>query len=216
VKSSDSEDQAELTTFGTYKPIMSLNKKSFKEMQRFFVLKIIADNPEGITAYQLSTEYFINRSTVKLMLDDFEESGYVDINAEIVDGRANKFYTLTPEGFDYLLKLKYKWFERFNMMEELTLRNLTNAEKDLYIDKIKNYETKDEQLDYLRSMQSRHKQNMRIYEKKYNTFVRMDEVLSEIIEKLEKEAELDEEELEDFFNLVIDFNHDPKDEPPSS
>jgi len=200
-----SEDDDQLSSFGTYKPIMELNKESFKEMQRFFVLKIIADNPDGITAYQLSTDYHINRSTVKLMLDKFEDKGYVTTNAKIIDGRTNKFYTLTSEGFDYLLKLKYKWFERFNMMEELTLRNLTNSEKKFYIDKIDNYDSKDEQLEYLRSMQSRHENNMKIYEKKYRTFKEMNELIKRVIERLESEDYLDKEELEEFFDLVIDM-----------
>ncbi|MFW9994497.1 MAG: hypothetical protein ACFFD4_20805, partial [Candidatus Odinarchaeota archaeon] len=89
MKDTKSDDSYHLKSFGTYKPIMALNKDSFKEMQQFFVLKIIADNPQGITAYQLSNNYQINRSTVKLMLSEFEEKSYVRSKAEIIDGRAN-------------------------------------------------------------------------------------------------------------------------------
>ena len=91
----EKDDLSQLKSFGTYKPIMALNKDSFKEMQQFFVLKIITDNPEGITAYQLANNYQINRSTVKLMLSYFEEKAYITSNTEVIDGRANKLYFLT-------------------------------------------------------------------------------------------------------------------------
>ena len=199
-------------SFGTYKPIMALNKDSFKEMQQFFVLKIITDNPEGITAYQLANNYHINRSTVKLMLSDFEKNAFIISNTEVIDGRANKIYLLTDLGFDYLLQLKYTWFERFRMMEELTLRNLTRSEKKHYIKKIENYKTKEEQLEYLKAMQSRHKNNMRIYEIKYQTFVKMDEEISYIIKKIENEDYLDKKELERFFDLAIEIELEKENE----
>lgn len=202
----EKDDLSQLKSFGTYKPIMALNKDSFKEMQQFFVLKIITDNPEGITAYQLANNYQINRSTVKLMLSYFEEKAYITSNTEVIDGRANKLYFLTDSGFDYLLQLKYIWFERFRMMEELTLRNLTSNEKKHYIKKIENYKTKEERLEYLKAMHSRHKNNMRIYEIQYRTFVKMDEEISYIINKIEKEDYLDKKELERFFDLAIDID----------
>lgn len=205
MKDNEQDDLSQLKSFGTYKPIMALNKDSFKEMQQFFVLKIITDNPDGITAYQLANNYQINRSTVKLMLSDFEKQAYISSNTEVIDGRANKLYFLTDLGFDYLLKLKYDWFERFRMMEELTLRNLTSSEKKHYIAKIENYKTKEERLEYLQAMQLRHKINIEIYKRKYQTFVRMDEIITYIIKNVEKEDYLDKKELETFFDLAIDM-----------
>ena len=208
MKDSKKNEISEFNSFGTYKPIMALNKDSFKEMQQFFVLKIITDNPKGITAYQLANNYQINRSTVKLMLEDFEKNAYISSKTEIIDGRANKIYVLTDIGFDYLLQLKYTWFERFRMMEELTLRNLTSSEKQHYIKKIENYKTKEERLEYLKAMQSRHQTNMKIYELKYQTFVKMNEHINYIIKKVEKEDYLDKKELESFFDLAIDMDLD--------
>ncbi len=195
---------------------MSLGKDSFKEMQQFFVLKIITDHPEGITAYQLAQNYQINRSTVKNMLSEFEEKNkgkkkdkqYITSRTEVIDGRANKLYFLTEEGFDYLLKLKYIWFERFRMMEELTLRNLTSSEKNHYIKKIENFNTKEERLEFLKGMQSRHENNMKIYERTFQTFVKMNDEISYIIKKIENEDYLDKKELEKFFDLAIDMDFD--------
>ena len=208
MKDNQKNELSNIKAFGTYKPIMALNKDSFKEMQQFFVLKIITDNPEGITAYQLANNYQINRSTVKLMLSDFEKNAYISSKTEVIDGRANKIYVLTESGFDYLLQLKYTWFERFRMMEELTLRNLTSNEKQHYIKKIESYKTKEEKLEYLKAMQSRHQNNMRIIEIKYKTFIKMNEEISYIINKIEEEDYLDKKELETFFDLAIDMDLD--------
>ena len=211
MKNSKSDDSDRLKSIGTFKPfgkpIMELNKASFQEMQQFFLLKIIADNPQGITAYQLARDYKINRSTVKLMLSKFEKNSYINSNTEIIDGRANKLYLLTQNGFEYLLTLKYLWFERFTMMEELALGNLTNNEKNLYIRKIENYKTKEERLEYLKAMKTRHENNMRIYERKFQTFMKMKEHITRVIEKIEQEDYLDKEELEEFFSLAIDMDH---------
>ena len=206
------EDSNPLKSLGTYKPIMALNKDSFKEMQQFFVLKIIVDNPDGITAYQLSTNYQINRSTVKLLLKDFERNKYIHSKTEVIEGRNNKFYTLTEKGFEYLLSLKYKWFERFSMMEELTLRNFTNNEKRFYIKKIEKYKTQEEQLEYLRAMQLRHENNMNLFQQKYQTFAQMNTILLNVIKTIEEDGYLNIGKMGNFFDLVIEMDKSSENE----
>ena len=86
---------------GMFRPMMSMSKESFREMRRFFVLKILTDNLEGITGYQLQEKYHFPRTNVLRLLDQLEEEKYVETKEEIVDGRTNKLYLITEKGIKY-------------------------------------------------------------------------------------------------------------------
>ena len=191
-----------LTSFGCYRPIMSLNKDSFKEMQQFFLLKIVADNPEGVTAYQLHTNYSFPRSNAIRLLDELEENSFVSSEEHIVAGRTNKIYKLTQVGFTFLLELKTQWAERFMMMEELTTRNITSTEKEFFIQEIKALKTKEDRLKYLNSLKSKLENKMAIAENKYTTLLKMKEQIELITEKIESTDKLDDDDVIHFFDLA--------------
>ena len=181
---------------------MSLNKDSFKEMQQFFLLKIVADNPEGITAYQLHTNYSFPRSNAIRLLDELEENSFVSAEEQIKAGRTNKIYTLTQSGFKFLLELKTQWAERFMMMEELTTRNITSTEKKFFIKEIRALKTKDDRLNYLLSLKSKLEGKMAIAENKYTTLLKMKDQIELIKEKIESTDDLDDNDLLRFFDLA--------------
>ena len=83
---------------GMFKPLMSMSKESFIEMREYFVLKILTDNLEGITGYQLQEDYHFPRTNVLRLLDKLVDEKLVETKEEIVDGRANKLYIITDEG----------------------------------------------------------------------------------------------------------------------
>ena len=191
-----------LTSFGCYRPIMSLNKDSFKEMQQFFLLKIVADNPEGVTAYQLHTNYSFPRSNAIRLLDELEENTFVSAEEQIKAGRTNKIYTLTQSGFKFLLELKTEWAERFMMMEELTTRNITSTEKKFFIKEIRALKTKEDRLNYLLSLKSKLEGKMAIAENKYTTLLKMKDQIELIKEKIKSTDDLDDGDLMRFFDLA--------------
>lgn len=190
-----------ISKFGSYQPILSLTKDSFKEMQLLFLLKIIADNPEGITAYQMTTNYHFPRSNALRLLEGLSRENRIQSEEKIVEGRTNKIFTLTNAGFIYLLSLKEKWTDRFVMMEELTTGNITSSEKKFFVDQIKQIKTKPERLEYINSIKRKIAKKIAVAEKKVATLTKIQSSIDLIIHQLDDSENLSKSEISEIFEI---------------
>lgn len=188
---------------GKFKPIMSMTKDSFKEMQQFFLMKIIAGYSDGITAYQIQSNYHFPRSNVIRLLSNLEEQKYLLTQESILDGRANKFYILSQKGFTYLAELKSRWKERFTMMEELTSSYFTPAEKAHFIKNFVSIKDKEKQLKYLEDMRSGLERKIIDLDRKKLLLGELGSQLDRIIENVQNmDDELTNSQVETFFSML--------------
>ena len=166
-------------------------------------MKIIAAHSDGITAYQLQSNYHFPRSNVIRYLGQLEESEFLTIEECILDGRANKLYTLSQKGFDYLAELKLKWKKRFAMMDELTSTFITEAEKDHYINKILALSDRKARIDYLNNMKNNIAYKIEDLERKKELLSELNRQISRIVENIENRNEVaNSEEIKSLFNML--------------
>lgn len=88
-------------------------------MQVLILLSKIQSEDSGITGYQLQEMYDLPRGTLIRILQDLENKEFVTTQEEIVNGRANKFYTLSETGEKHLENLRVKWAERSEILDDL-------------------------------------------------------------------------------------------------
>jgi DNA-binding PadR family transcriptional regulator len=174
---------------------MSMSKESFMEMRKYFVLKIMTDNLDGITGYQLQEEYHFPRTNVLRMLDKLEQDKYVKTKEETIDGRANKLYILTDKGIKYMEELKEKWGERFAMMSDTTMPFFSKGEKFLLMRTIETFKSKEDAIDFFRGQRSKIKLKQDSLERKLEFFIELKEQVNFLIQVLEKQREYDPKEL---------------------
>ncbi|WP_457558181.1 PadR family transcriptional regulator [Candidatus Harpocratesius sp.] len=96
-----------------------LHRDSFREMQLLVILTKIQQETDGITGYQLQELYAIPRGSLIRLLKWLEEKNYVGTREEIVNGRTNKFYTITEDGAQHLEEIRVKWAERGEILDDL-------------------------------------------------------------------------------------------------
>lgn len=188
--------------YGKFKPIMSMTKDSFKEMQQFFLMKIIVGYSDGITAYEIQKKYHFPRSNVIRHLCELENKKFVTIEEKIVDGRLNKSYILSSEGFSHLSSLKEVWKERFSMMEELAGNYFTEAEKIFYIEKIEKIKTTKGKLVFLKNMKSNIDIKVTKIEKRKELLTAISGQINRIIENIESRDHLENEDIEELFDML--------------
>ena len=181
---------------GMYRPLMSMSKESFKEMRTYFVLKILTDNLDGITGYQLQEDYHFPRTNVLRLLDDLVEQKYVKTKTDTVDGRANKLYIITDKGMDYMNELKEKWAERFTMMSDTTMPFFSKGERFMLKKSIDKFTSTEDAVDYFRGIRSRVKSKQTVLQDRLDVYNKLKDKLDELIDDLEKSDKLDKEALE--------------------
>ncbi|MHA1521143.1 MAG: hypothetical protein ACTSRK_13245 [Promethearchaeota archaeon] len=96
-----------------------LHRNTFKEMQTLILLTKIKNETEGISGYQLQEHFDLPRGTLLRMLSSLEQKESLETREEIINGRANKFYTITKDGEEFLEELKMKWADRNAEIDEL-------------------------------------------------------------------------------------------------
>ncbi|MHA1674678.1 MAG: PadR family transcriptional regulator [Promethearchaeota archaeon] len=96
-----------------------LHKNSFKEMQTLILLTKIKNETEGISGYQLREHFDLPRGTLLRMLSSLEQKKSIETREEVINGRANKFYSITKDGEEFLEELKMKWADRNAEIDEL-------------------------------------------------------------------------------------------------
>ncbi|MHA1887406.1 MAG: PadR family transcriptional regulator [Promethearchaeota archaeon] len=96
-----------------------IRRESFKEMQLLIILSKIQQERTGITGYQLQELYQVPRGSLVRLLQWLEKHAYVKVREEIVNGRANKFYTITDKGIKHLEEIKVNWAKRIAVIDDL-------------------------------------------------------------------------------------------------
>ena len=87
-------------------------------MRYFYLLNLLTEFPEGITAYQLQKQYESPRSNAIRVLNDLLQKEFVITKDMIKDGRAQKLYSLTDKGREKLRQMKTQWASFFTNMAD--------------------------------------------------------------------------------------------------
>ena len=99
-------------------PPFPFDPETFNNLKIFFLLTIILENPDGITAYQLNSKYKFPRTSANRLIAKLIEQGFVFVSTSEVSGRSQTLYKITESGKGYLGRLKEKWAVRFANMAE--------------------------------------------------------------------------------------------------
>jgi DNA-binding PadR family transcriptional regulator len=180
---------------------LPFGKELFQEIRDYLVLLIISDIPEGMTGYQLQEKYKFPRGTLIRTLQDLEARKYLETKEEIIDGRANKFYKITELGNSFLEELKLKWANVFGMMGEF---NPPMGLKMMIFEKIKEFESKDDAIDFFRGIRSWMKDMLQRIETRIEKLKQSRIDLDKIIEEIEKQDDLDREKIKEMINKSIE------------
>jgi DNA-binding PadR family transcriptional regulator len=177
---------------GPFKPPLPIGRESFQEIRDFIVLMIISEFPNGITGYQLQEKYNFPRGTLVRTLHELEDKGYLKSKEEIVEGRANKFFIITELGRKFLEELKLKWANVFSMMSEISP---SRDMKFVLLEKVKDFEDKDDAIDFFRGMRSWIKGMLKQIEKRVENLKTAQNNLNRTIEEIEKMDSLNKEKI---------------------
>ncbi len=180
---------------------LPFGKELFQEIRDYLVLLIISEYSDGITGYQLQEKYKFPRGTLIRTLQDLEVRKYLETKEEIIDGRANKFYMITELGNSFLEELKLKWAHVFGMMGEI---NPAMGLKMMILEKIKEFETKDDAIDFFRGIRSWMKSMLQRIETRIEKLKKSKIDLDKIIEEIEKMGDLDREKIKEMINESIE------------
>ncbi|MFX1600482.1 MAG: helix-turn-helix transcriptional regulator [Promethearchaeota archaeon] len=177
---------------GSFKPPMPVGRESFQEIRDFIILLIISEYPDGITGYQLQDKYNFPRGTLIRTLQELEDKNYLKSEEEIVEGRANKFFKITELGRKFLDELKLKWANLFSMMSEISP---SKGLRLVLLEKIKEFELKDDAIDFFRGIRSWMKGMLQSIERKIENFKQSKADLDKIIEEIEKMDSLNKDKI---------------------
>lgn len=177
---------------GSFKPPMPVGRESFQEIRDFIILLIISEYPDGITGYQLQDKYNFPRGTLIRTLQELEDKNYLKSEEEIVEGRANKFFKITELGRKFLDELKLKWANLFSMMSEISP---SKGLRLVLLEKIKEFELKDDAIDFFRGIRSWMKDMLQSIERKIENFKQSKADLDKIIEEIEKMDSLNKDKI---------------------
>ncbi|MHA1618341.1 MAG: hypothetical protein ACTSVZ_03600 [Promethearchaeota archaeon] len=92
---------------------------SFKSMKSLILLTKIEEETEGISGYQLQEHFDLPRGTLLRMLSELKENKKLKTQNIVKEGRANKYYSLTQDGEDYLEELRIQWADRNAEIDDL-------------------------------------------------------------------------------------------------
>ncbi len=183
-----------------FKPPLPIGRESFQEIRNFIVLLIISEYPMGITGYQLQEKYNFPRGTLIRTLQDLEEKKYLKSKENIIDGRANKFYLITELGKKVIEELKLKWANIFSMMSEISPPDVI---KMMLFEKINQFESKDDAIDFFRGLRSWMKGMLQKIENRIKNFKKSAAELNEIIEDIKKMENLQKDKIIDLVKKSI-------------
>ncbi|MFW9820476.1 MAG: PadR family transcriptional regulator [Candidatus Thorarchaeota archaeon] len=177
---------------GPFKPPLPIGREAFQEIRDFIVLMIISEYPKGITGYQLQEKYNFPRGTLVRTLQEMEEKNYLRSEEQLVEGRANKFFIITELGRKFLEELKLKWSNVFSLMSEITP---SKGLRKLLLEKIKDFEDKDDAIDFFRGMRSWTKDMLKRVEKRIENFKDTKADLDRVINEIENMNSLDKDKI---------------------
>ena len=190
---------------GHFKPPLPIGRESFQEIRDFIILLIISEYPNGITGYQLQDKYNFPRGTLIRTLQELEEKNYLKSNEEIIEGRANKFYVITEHGRKFLDELKLRWANLFSIMSEISP---SKGLRLILLEKIEEFETKDDAIDFFRGIRSWMKGMHHRIEKKIENFKKSRADLDKIIEEIDNMDTLNKDKIIEMVDKSIQKSED--------
>lgn len=173
---------------------LPITREGFNEMKFMMILMLLSYNPNGITGYKIQKRFQIPRGNLLRTLDELVEKKYLTTSESVIEGRVNKFFIITKRGKKYLGKLKKKWVTRFSMMTEMGPPS-PEALKIMIIERIKEFESKEDAVDFFRGIRSWMKNMLNHINLKVILLTRAKSDLDIIIEKVEKMGNLNNNEI---------------------
>ncbi|MBD3342090.1 MAG: hypothetical protein GF353_23520 [Candidatus Lokiarchaeota archaeon] len=192
--------------FGSYspsEPLLPFDRESFKDIRQLILLTFISDNPEGITGYQLQETYQFPRGTLLRDLEEFEDMDYVKVNEDTIKGRAQKFYTITEDGKNYIEKLKVKWASRLAMMSEMAppeiygLPIFKEQIKAHFLEMLENLDSKEDALDFFKGVRFWLKTYLARIIRRQTIFEKLKSRIADLILKIEKMEDFNRNEIKE-------------------
>lgn len=179
-------------------PPLIIDRDAFQDIRNFILLMIISEYPNGVTGYQLSEKHNFPRGTLLRTLQDFENEGYVESREEVIEGRENKFYTITKAGKTFLNNLRSKWatqFANLSAMAPPETSLLYEGARVFLIDKINSFKSKEDALDFYRGIRFWIKSMLSIIEKRKLSLDMIKSEVDKTIEDIQQMKTLNIEEL---------------------
>lgn len=195
--------------FHPFRPPMPFGPKMVKDMSQLVFLWTIAENPEGITGYDLYKNYEGKQTNVYRALKDMEEKEYITSTEIIVKGRAQKIYKISEKGTKRLTSLREEWTNKIAF-----LIDIVPPERGFHTSKGKKREpriirdyrqlsTKEEVLDYMSDIKRYFdKRKKRLQRSIENLDKRLNDV-DEVISLINKQEPFDKEETERNIREII-------------
>lgn len=179
---------------------LPMTLECFKEMKYMMILMILSDNPKGITGYKLQKRFQIPRGNLLRTLDELVEKNYLTTSESLIKGRAQKFFIPTKKGKKYLNKLRKKWITRFSMMADMGPPSLEGL-KMMLTERIKEFESKEDAIDFFRGVRSWMKNILYHIEIKTKKLTKVKDDIDIIIDKIELMDLFDNDKI---INFVMD------------
>ncbi|MFX0092164.1 MAG: hypothetical protein ACFFBD_10420 [Candidatus Hodarchaeota archaeon] len=180
---------------------MPMSRKAFNEMRKLFLLKILKENKEGITGYQLQEEYHFPRTNVLRLLDRLLEDECIEVKETTVDGRAQKLFFISNKGEQLLEDLQEKWSDSFANMSDMApperFRHpfMRGKHRFNFVRRIDEMSSKEDVIDFLRGYRSRIKYGQKKLEMRLQNITDLRKNLDELIEFTEKMSEFDKDKI---------------------
>ena len=181
------------------------SREAFQDIKVFIILIIISEHQDGITAYQLQEKFNLPRGTLLRTLAYLEEKGYVKIKQDTIKGRAQKIYTISQLGRDFLEKLKMKWAAQFARMSDMAPPEQFMGEgiKVMLKEQIKVFTTKDGAEDFFRGIRSWVNSILNRIEHRRKNLLTLKSGLDKVIEKISTMEGLDIYSLKELIDRFI-------------
>lgn len=190
--------------FGQFGMDLPMRKENIHELRYFFILNLLNDYPEGITAYQLQENFRFPRGNLLRILEDLEEKNYVDIKETVVNGRAQKLYSITQEGKDFIENFKKKWAGFFsNMSDYAPFEKFGNPfiEKnirEILLNELSECKDKEEAIDLVRGMRIDIVRRRNKIQERLEMMDDLKKNIDELVKFLENEKDLNIENIRKF------------------
>ncbi|MBN1331218.1 MAG: PadR family transcriptional regulator [Candidatus Heimdallarchaeota archaeon] len=155
-----------------FRPNMPFGPNMIKEMSQLVFLWNISEAEDGITGYELQKNYNVKQTNVYRILKEMEDEGYLTSEETIVNGRAQKLYTITEKGKERLKELRETWTNKVAFLTDIIPPekrpippfHLQTNKRALEI--IREIETKDEMLEYLQGYRDHFDRRIKHLEKR--------------------------------------------------
>jgi len=193
-----------------FPPPPPFGRKAFQDLKVFIILIIISEHQDGITGYQLQGRFKFSRGTLLRTLNNFEEKGYVKIKEAIVKGRAQKIYTISQSGREFLDHLKMKWASQFAGMSDMAPPEdfLGKELKVIINEHIKDFVTKDDTEDFFRGIRSWVNSTLNRIEHRRKNLLIVKSELDKVIGKISKMEGFDVDSLKKLIEKFIEKLHE--------